>query len=286
MDAKREGVVGLLFATVMWGISFPIIKVALNEISPSLFISLRFILAALIVLVYLVLARKPVKKLLKDKILWILGITNAIGFVMEFYGLTLTTASKASLLVNVNVVFMAIFSAIMLKEKITGKAKLGILVGLIGVFLTTTGGDLSSLAQGSVIGDLIIFIGGMVWAFSNIYNKRAATELGLSPMEVTESMSITTAITLVPLLFFTPLAFTLTPFSVAAFIYVTVICTIFCFYLFYRALKTITVVNAGIVMLFEIIVAIAVSFVFLGETIAPIGIAGGVLIGLSIVLVS
>jgi drug/metabolite transporter (DMT)-like permease len=226
-----------------------------------------------------------VKKLLNKKILWILGITNAIGFVMEFYGLTLTTASKASLLVNANVVFMAIFSAIMLKEKITGKAKLGILVGLIGVFLTTTGGDLSSLAQGSVIGDLIIFIGGMVWAFSNIYNKRAATELGLSPMEVTESMSITTAITLAPLLFFTPLAFTLTPFSVGAFLYITVICTIFGFYLFYRALKTITVVNAGIVMLFEIIVAIAVSFAFLGETIAPVGIAGGVLIGLSIVLV-
>ncbi|MGA2572952.1 MAG: DMT family transporter [Candidatus Methanomethylicaceae archaeon] len=286
MDPKREAVAGLLFATVIWGISFPVIKVALNEISPSLFISLRFILAALIVLTYLALARKPVKKLLNEKILWILGITNAIGFVMEFYGLTLTTASKASLLVNVNVVFMAIFSAIMLKEKITGKAKLGILVGLIGVFLTTTGGDLSSLAQGSVIGDLIIFIGGMVWAFSNIYNKRAATELGLSPMEVTESMSITTAITLAPLLFFTPLAFTLTPFSVGAFLYITVICTIFGFYLFYRALKTITVVNAGIVMLFEIIVAIAVSFAFLGETIAPVGIAGGVLIGLSIVLVS
>jgi drug/metabolite transporter (DMT)-like permease len=286
MDAKREAVAGLLFATVIWGISFPVIKLALNEISPSLFISLRFILAALIVLGYLALARKPVKKLLNEKILWILGITNAIGFVMEFYGLTLTTASKASLLVNVNVVFMAIFSAIMLKDKITGKAKLGILVGLIGVFFTTTGGDLSSLVQGSVIGDLIIFIGGMVWAFSNIYNKRAATELGLSPMEVTESMSITTAITLIPLLFFTPLAFTLTPFSVGAFLYVAVICTIFGFYLFYRALKTITVVNAGIVMLFEIIVAIAVSFAFLGETIAPVGIAGGVLIGLSIVLVS
>lgn len=286
MDAKREAVAGLLFATVIWGISFPVIKVALNEISPSLFISLRFILAALIVLAYLALARKPVKKLLNEKILWILGITNAIGFVMEFYGLTLTTASKASLLVNVNVVFMAIFSAIMLKDKITSKTKLGILVGLIGVFLTTTGGDLSSLSQGSVIGDLIIFLGGMVWAFSNIYNKRAATELGLSPMEVTESMSITTAITLAPLLFFTPLAFALTPFSVAAFLYVTVICTIFGFYLFYRALKTITVVNAGIVMLFEIIVAIAVSFAFLGETIAPIGIAGGVLIGLSILLVS
>jgi len=286
MDARREAVAGLLLATVFWGISFPVIKVALTDISPSAFLCLRFGLAALIVLAYIAIARKPLRRLLNDKILWILGITNAIGFVMEFYGLTLTTASKASLLVNVNVVFMAIFSALLLKDKITNRSKLGILFGLLGVFLTTTGGDLSSLIQGSALGDLIIFGGGIVWAFSNIYNKRAATELGLSPMEVTESMAITTAITLVPLLFFTPLSFVITPFSVGAFLYVTLVCTIFGFYLFYRALRTITVVHAGIVMLFEIIVAIATSFIFLGETIPPLGIVGGVLIGVSILLVS
>jgi drug/metabolite transporter (DMT)-like permease len=286
METKRGAVAGLLLSTLFWGISFPLIKVALGEIDPFFFISVRFVLAAFIVVGLLLALRRSVVRLLNNRILWIVGITNAAGFVMEFYGLTMTTASKASLLVNVNVVFMAIFSYLLLKERINGRAKAGILVGLIGVFLTTTGGDLAILRSGSAVGDLIIFVGGIIWAYSNIYNKRAVTELSLSPMDVTESMTLTSAIALVPILLISPMSFKVTPFSVSALLYVTVICTIFGFFLFYKALKTLTVVNAGIVMLFEIVVAIVTASIFLGETIPPLGAVGGVLIGTGIVLVS
>jgi len=286
METKRGAVAGLLLSTLLWGISFPVIKAALGEIDPFFFISVRFVLAAFIVVGLLLALRRPIVKLLNNRILWIVGITNAAGFVMEFYGLTMTTASKASLLVNVNVVFMAIFSYLLLKERINGRAKAGILVGLMGVFLTTTGGDLAVLWSGSAVGDLIIFLGGIIWAYSNIYNKRAVTELSLSPMDVTESMTLTSAIALVPILLVSPMSFQVTPFSVSALLYVTVICTIFGFFLFYKSLKTLTVVNAGIVMLFEIVVAIVTASIFLGETIPPLGAVGGVLIGTGIVLVS
>jgi drug/metabolite transporter (DMT)-like permease len=286
MESKKSATAGLLLAVLTWGVSFPIIKAALGEVDPFFFIFVRFGLAALIVLGYLVVFGRSVRRLLDNRILWILGITNAAGFAMEFFGMTLTTASKASLLVNVNVVFMAIFSAILLKERINWRAKAGILFGLAGVFLTTTGGDLSALMTGSAVGDLIIFVGGIVWAYSNIYNKRAATELGLSAMEVTESMTLTTAITLVPLLLISPLNFHVSSFSVSALLYTSLVCTLLGFFLFYKALKTLTVVNAGIVMLFEIVVAIVTASVFLGETIPPLGAVGGVLIGTAIVLVS
>ncbi len=286
MESKKSAIAGLLLAVLLWGVSFPIIKAALGEIDPFFFIFLRFGLAALIVLGYLAVFRRPLRRLLDNRILWILGITNAAGFAMEFFGLTLTTASKAALLVNVNVVFMAIFSAILLKEKINGRAKVGILIGVAGVFLTTTGGDLSVLGTGSAIGDLIIFTGGIIWAYSNIYNKRAVMELGLSAMDVTESMTLTTAIALAPLMLVSPLTFHVSPFSVSALLYVTLICTFLGFFLFYKALKSLTVVNAGIVMLFEIVVAIVTASAFLGEAIPPLGAVGGVLIGAAIVLVS
>jgi drug/metabolite transporter (DMT)-like permease len=174
----------------------------------------------------------------------------------------------------------------LLNEKMNSKVKVGILVGVAGVFLTTTGGDLTVLGTGSAIGDLIIFVGGIIWAYSNIYNKRAVMELGLSAMDVTESMTITTAIALAPFILVSPLTFHVSPFSVSALLYVTVICTFLGFFLFYKALKSLTVVNAGIVMLFEIVVAIVTASIFLGETIPPIGAVGGVLIGAAIVLVS
>lgn len=277
---------GLLLSTIIWGVSFPVVKAALGEMDPFLFVFLRFGIASMLVLCYAILMRKDVVKLFSSRILWILGITNALGFVMEFYGMTLTTASKASLLVNVNVVFMAIFAAYLLNEKMTPKILGGVLLGLIGVVLTTTEGNPSLLSGGSILGDLIVFSGGVIWAYSNIYNKRAATELGMSPMEVTESMTLISTLGLLPFLPLSTWNFNITPFAISAVIYTSAVCTIFGFYLFYRALKELAVVNAGIVLLFEIVVAVVVANIFLGEVIPPIGVLGGILIGAGILLVS
>ncbi|MCX8181897.1 MAG: DMT family transporter [Candidatus Methanomethyliaceae archaeon] len=283
---KAGATAGLLLSTIIWGVSFPVVKAALGEMDPFLFVFLRFGIASLVVLCYSIIFKKDLRKLFRSRILWVLGITNAIGFVMEFYGMTLTTASKASLLVNVNVVFMAIFAAHLLNEKMTARTIAGILLGLIGVALITTEGDISRLSGGSVLGDLIVFLGGIVWAYSNIYNKRAATELGMSPMEVTESMTLISTLGLMPFLSLSTWTFNISPLAISSIIYLAIVCTIFGFYLFYRALRELTVVNTGIILLFEIVVAVVIANIFLGEVIPPIGYAGGILIGAGIILVS
>lgn len=286
MDTRNGSVAGLILATVFWGISFPVVKAMVGVADPIYIVILRFALASVLMLGYFLIARRPLRRLFSSRILWIMGVTNGIGFALEFYGLTMTTASVASFLVNVNVVFMAIFGSLLLKERITGKTKIGIAVGLVGVFLITTGGDMSSVAGSSAVGNLIILGGGIIWAYSNIYNKRAVTELGLSPMDVTGSMIFISFMAVLPLLLIAQAVFEVTLFTVGSLIYLTVVCTIIGFFIFYMALRRLTVVNAGLVLLFEIVVAVASSFIFLGETIPPLGLLGGALIALSILLAS
>ncbi len=285
-DPKTGAVAGLLISVAVWGVSFPVIKVAVGEMDSLLFINMRFLLSALIVLLYLLATGRPIRRLVSGKTLWILGITNGLGFVMEAFGLNFTTATKASLLVNVNVVFMAMFSALLLGEKVKPKAKAGIAIGLLGVSLITTAGDVSTVLDGSLIGDMIIFAGGIVWAYSMIYNKRAATELRMTAMEVTESMTLTSALTVLPFLAFSSFGFSPTPIALASVAYTAVFCTLVAFFLFYRALRVLTIVNTGVIMLLEIVVATIASSAFLGEALSPIGMAGGVLIGFAILLVS
>jgi drug/metabolite transporter (DMT)-like permease len=277
---------GLLLPTVIWGVSFPVVKAALGEMDPFLFVFLRFGIASVLVLFYLALSKKSISRLFQDRILWVLGITNALGFAMEFYGMTMTTASKASLLVNVNVVFMAIFAARLLGERMNLRTIAGIILGVVGVALITTEGDPSRLSGGSILGDIIIFLGGIVWAYSNIYNKRAATELGMTPMEVTESMILISTLGLLPFLPLSNWGFSASPLAISSIVYTSIMCTIVGFYLFYRALRELTVVNTGVVLLFEIVVAVVIANTFLGEVIPPIGFIGGVLIGAGILLVS
>ncbi len=286
MDTKNGSIAGLLMATVLWGISFPLGKVLVGIVDPLYVVILRFAFSAAIVLAYLLLRRKPIRKLFGSRILWILGITNGIGFALEFYGLTMTEASIASFLINFNVVFMAIFSAVLLKERITRRVLVGILFGVVGVFFITTGGDIAAIAGTSALGNLIILVAGIVWAYSNIYNKKAVTELGLTPMEVTESMIFISFLVVLPFTLVAETFFVATPFTVGSMVYLSVLCTILGFYIFYLALRMLSVVNAGLVLLFEIVVAVATSFIFLGETIPPVGLLGGVLIAISILLAS
>lgn len=286
MDTKNGAVAGLILATVFWGISFPVVKAMVGVADPIYIVVLRFGLSSLLMAAYFLVAGRQLRRLFSSRVLWILGITNGIGFALEFIGLTMTTASVASFLINVNVVFMAIFGSLLLKERITGRAKIGIAVGLAGVFLITTGGDIASVTGSSAIGNLIILGAGIVWAYSNIYNKRAVTELGMSPMDVTASMVFISFIAVLPLLLVADMVFEVSAFTVGSLLYLTVVCTIIGFYIFYMALRKLTVVNAGIVLLFEIVVAVASSFIFLGETIPPLGLLGGAMIALSILLAS
>ncbi|MGQ9759946.1 MAG: DMT family transporter [Candidatus Methanomethylicaceae archaeon] len=98
-------------------------------------------------------------------------------------------------------------------------------------------------------------------------------------------MTLISTLALVPFLPLSTWIFIISPLSISAVFYTSIVYTIFGFCLFYRALKELTVANDGIILLFEIIVAIIVANVFLGEMIPQIGLIGVALIVAGILLV-
>ncbi|MEM3532159.1 MAG: EamA family transporter, partial [Candidatus Methanomethyliaceae archaeon] len=66
---------GLLLSTVIWGVSFPVVKAALADMDPFIFVFLRFGIASLLVLGYSAFLKKNISRLFSSRILWILGIT-------------------------------------------------------------------------------------------------------------------------------------------------------------------------------------------------------------------
>jgi drug/metabolite transporter (DMT)-like permease len=99
--ATRPGraVLGAVVVVILWGVSFPVSRVAVREIPPLLLAAGRFVLAAALLWPAarwrgLSLARADV-----PAVLWLglLGVT--LYFALENYGLVFTTASHASLIV-------------------------------------------------------------------------------------------------------------------------------------------------------------------------------------------
>ena len=92
---KSEAV--LIFVTLIWGGTFPVIKAGLSDISPLLMVAIRFFLAFLLFLPLMIKRRRLLTAgLIKAGV--ILGFSMFIGYGMLTVGLTMTTVAKSSLI--------------------------------------------------------------------------------------------------------------------------------------------------------------------------------------------
>ena len=84
----------LILVTLIWGATFVIIKVALNDISPMTFVATRFSIAAIVLFPFFIKIRKRFSwDLTVSGIL--LGAMFFLGFATQTIGLKYTSATKS-----------------------------------------------------------------------------------------------------------------------------------------------------------------------------------------------
>jgi len=148
----------LLGANVIYGVNYLIAKdIMPHEISASAFVFLRIIGGIVLFWGVKSFIKEKVDK--KDfKILALCGLFGvAINQLFFFNGLSLTSPIDASIIITANPVLVLIFSAILLKEKVTSMKLLGIAIGGVGAILLILYGQQSG-GTSSLKGNLLIFI--------------------------------------------------------------------------------------------------------------------------------
>jgi len=283
----RKGALLLtILAGVLWGTSFPAIKIGLIFVDPYRFVFLRMFLASVLILLISSVTRNLDVSLVKERLVWYLGLLNGFSYLIEYLGMSFTTASKSSLFVNLSAVWVAVLSWLIFKERFSKKKMLGIVSGLIGVFFITTNLNLLELTQGMIIGDGLVLLSGILWSFFIVYNKKIID--AYNAIEFMPWISLATTLPLTPFIFLSNI-FSLTNVSAEAWIaivYTAVFCWLIPYYLWLKGLKHISPVTSTVILLIEVIVAIGISFFFLGETFTMISGTGVALIFLAIILVS
>ncbi len=285
LNEMKKSLAFTLFAGILWGSSFPIIKIGLKFVDAYMFAFLRFFLASAIMFMIILFTRKLAFEFSKREILF-LGMLNGFSYLLQYAGMTLTGASKSSLLVNLTAVWVAVLSLFILKEKFGHKKLFGVMFGIIGVFLVTTNLNFLELVQGTLIGDILVLSSGISWSFFIIYNKKF-----IAGAENTfQLMSWVLFVTVLPLVPFVPFSSNLSlnlPIEAwAAIGYTALFCWIVPYYLWLKGLKYISSATSTVVLLIEIVVAVVISNFALGEGFTVISSAGALLISLAVILVS
>jgi len=275
----------LVFASLIWGTSFVSVKIGVEHVDPFLFSILRFFFGSLVLIVVLVLLKRIDTRLFKNRIIWGIALINAVALEFQHLGMTMTSATNAVLLVDIDVVFVALLAAIILSEKITGKIMVGLLLGMVGVFIITTNGDLSSVLSGSFIGNAMVFFGGVLWAFYVVYQKKVLVRES-DVLQVTGIVIFETTLFLLPMTFLFAGSYIVDGVGWLSVLYTGVFCTGLAFLLYNTGLKVISATVSSIILLLEIVFAMLFAFLVLGESPTVATAMGGALIVLSIIVIS
>ena len=261
-----------LFATTfIWGGTFVIVKVGLNDVSPFLMVALRFSLAALLLLPFCL---RPLARLDRP-LLWTgfrLGFLIFLGFIFQTAGLNDTTASKSAFITSMMVVFTPFFQMILLKKRPRRHHLIGVALVSVGLwFLTAPSGG------GFNRGDLLTLLCAIVFGLYLVALDIASRRHEILPLTFVQMLA--------PALYsWGALPFFERPFLIPtgsvffALGYTAILATVVTGYIQTRYQRDTTPTRAALIFSIEPLWAAILGFLFLGEALGAWGILGGALI--------
>ncbi len=150
--------ISLLFVSFVWGSTFSLIKMALQEMPVFWFLFLRFSLAFL---VFIPLLTRKFKKINKATLLWgfFLGILLFLGYAFQTVGLKYTTSINSGFITGLFVVFTPLICALMFRWFPHWASLVGVVVAFFGLSLLTLNSNLAFN-----YGDLLTLIAAFSYA--------------------------------------------------------------------------------------------------------------------------
>ncbi len=165
--------IALFIVTLIYGATFSIAKEVMPLfVKPSAFILMRIIVATVCIYIFHSVAIKQKITDWKDiKKLFISAMFGvAFNMLLFFKGLAITTPINGAVLMMNTPLFVVVFAAILLKEKITIQKVLGILVAATGAIMLM-GGSKFTFDSSKVWGDIMITVNAIIYAFYLVYAK-------------------------------------------------------------------------------------------------------------------
>ncbi len=181
MRKENLGTVLAFITAVISGFAIPVNKMFVVGIDPIVFTAVR---AIIIGVIFFFLAGMQCKfkfsQFKKTKWSWLLliGIIGGgIAFALYFSGLALTTSGRAAFLHKTLPVYVAVFAYLFLKEKVTKRQNMALLIMLIGTFAILVGGvNPAQMWADPSTGDLLVLLGTILWGVENTIARKAMLE--------------------------------------------------------------------------------------------------------------
>ena len=279
---KYIGEIALFSITIFWGVTFAIIKLALNDISPMFFIAIRFSFAAILLLPFLL---KPLMQTDFDTIKagLFLGLLYFIGFATQTVGLQYTTATKSGFITGTFVIFIPILQLI-LERRAPGRGNIiGILLVVIGLILLSSKGEtvidiLTELGSNFNVGDFLTLICAIFYALYVVYIDIITKKFDYKALIILQVLFTGAAGFVSAFLFdfagIESMRYDFNKTVIMVILYTAIFSSVLATVIQTKYQKTVTPTKAGIIFSLEPIFAALFAFIIINESISSFGIIG------------
>jgi len=289
---KYTGEGALLFNTLIWGGTFALIKSAFTDISPLLFLGLRFSIAALIFLPFVYASLKKTNKqtLIAGSVL---GLFYFAGFTAQSLGLNLTTATKSGFITGTFVVFIPILQLIIEKRKPKWFNLFSVFLVLIGLIMLSSKGEnvldfINQLGSDFNLGDLLTLFCALLFAFQVVYVDVFTKKYDYLPMVFVQLLITGVGGFILSFIFsITSLEivkFTINLSVVTAILYSAIFASTIATVIQLKFQKSVSPTKAGIIFSIEPIFAAVFAYFLLSEKISNFGLIGCVIIFIGLIV--
>ncbi|MFC4542055.1 DMT family transporter [Halosolutus amylolyticus] len=277
---NRRTILFFVLSSLFFGGTFVAAKAGLAYFPPLLFVALRFDIAAVVLLTYVLATsdradllpstRGDVTGILATGVL-VIGLTNALLFVGQQYA----TSAVAAIVFSLNPILTPVFAAVLLSdERLSGRGAIGIGLGLLGVALVVSP-DPASLAGGDALGKAILFAGAVSAAIGAVLIRRADATLS-STVRIAWGLPLAAVLThgFAWGAGESTASIAWTPAAVLSLAYVAIVAGVLAYIAYFALLDAAGAIRSNLVFYVVPAVSTIGGWALLGESIAPLAVVG------------
>ncbi|PZT55833.1 DMT family transporter [Paenibacillus silvae] len=269
----------IIITTLIMGTSFPVGKIGMAYAPPFLLMGLRYILAG--GLMALVLRKRPLPRRWQAWVkIMLIGLFQSAGVMgCAYYSMNWISSSESAIITFTNPLIVIVFSALLYGITYRLSQWIGVIVGFAGILLTF--GLHMSFTPGTWIG-----LGGAIsFAVSTLLIKRWGMHFDTFVLTAYQMLAGGLVLLLLSLWVEQP-HFTVTAVSILSLFYLTLICSVVQFSLWFYLLQNSDPAQTSSYLFLAPFFGVLSSWLMLGEQIQWFVGIGGILIGVGIYLVN
>ncbi len=290
MDRKRILYLALGMTILIWGNSFVLVKIAIDEGSSPVMIALaRFMIASSVFGGYILVKRPRWPERSDMRIFLILALIGVgVYYVLQYYGIKFAGPSISAILVTLLCpVIVFLLSRYRLGERMNSQQKAGLAVSALGSFFVITNGNLEFISNSTeIVGGLFGVTCAVFWAIYTVEGKKLVRKY--DPITSTAYITLMGTIMLAPSAIadyqLNGSSFPVSFFAAA--VYLGILCTVVGYVMWFRALTGLTASSTGATLYFEPVVTVVFAYLILGDAIGWVTAMGGVLVMIGVLSIS